>query len=63
MPRMNGLELLKILKEKFPDLKVFMITAYGDERTYQTAIAYGADDYITKPVDFATLKIKIINLE
>jgi DNA-binding response OmpR family regulator len=38
-----------------------MITAYGDERTYQTAISYGADDYITKPVNFDTLKIKIIN--
>ncbi|MEG4121327.1 response regulator [Microcoleus sp. N9_B4] len=63
MPGMNGLELLRILKEKFPDLKVFMITAYGDERNYQTAIAYGADDYITKPVNFDTLKNKIINLE
>jgi DNA-binding response OmpR family regulator len=61
MPGMNGLELLRILKEKFPDLKVFMITAYGDERTYQTARVYGADDYITKPVNFDTLKIKIIN--
>ena len=38
-----------------------MITAYGDERTNQTAIAYGADDYITKPVNFDTLKINIIN--
>ena len=63
MPGMNGLELLRILKEKFPDLKVFMITAYGDEKNYQTAITYGADDYITKPVNFDTLKIKIINLE
>jgi DNA-binding response OmpR family regulator len=61
MPGMNGLELLRILKEKFPDLKVFMITAYGDERTYQTARVYGADDYITKPVNFDTLKNKIIN--
>jgi len=63
MPGMNGLELLKILKEKFTDLKVFMITAYGDERNYQTAIAYGSDDYITKPVNFDVLKNKIINLE
>jgi YesN/AraC family two-component response regulator len=63
MPGMNGLELLKILKEKFAELKVFMITAYGDERNYQTAIAYGADDYITKPVNFDVLKNKIINLE
>lgn len=63
MPGMNGIELLRIIKEKFPDLKVFMITAYGDERNYQTAIAYGADDYITKPVNFDSLKKKIINLE
>ncbi len=63
MPGMNGIELLRIIKEKFPALKVFMITAYGDERNYQTAIAYGADDYITKPVNFDTLKNKIINLE
>jgi DNA-binding response OmpR family regulator len=40
-----------------------MITAYGDERNYQTAIAYGADDYITKPVNFEFLKNKIIYLE
>ena len=63
MPGMNGLELLRILKEKFPDLKVFMITAYGDEKNYQTAMAYGADDYITKPVNFDTLKNKILNLD
>ncbi len=38
MPAMNGLELLKILKEKFSALKVFMITAYDDENNYRTAI-------------------------
>jgi CheY-like chemotaxis protein len=63
MPGMNGIELLRIIKEKFPDIKFFMITAYGDERNYQTAIAYGADDYITKPVNFEFLKNKIIYLE
>ncbi|MEG5000876.1 response regulator [Microcoleus sp. B4-D4] len=63
MPGMNGIELLRIIKEKFPDLKVFMITAYGDENNHQTAMAYGADDYITKPVNFESLKNKIINLE
>ena len=63
MPGMNGIELLRIIKEKFPNLKVFMITAYGDERNYEAAIAYGADDYITKPVNFESLKNKIINLE
>jgi CheY-like chemotaxis protein len=63
MPGMNGIELLRIIKEKFPDLKVFMITAYEDENNHQTAMAYGADDYITKPVNFESLKNKIINLE
>ncbi|MEG4497935.1 response regulator [Microcoleus sp. F10-C6] len=62
MPGMNGLELLRIIKQKFPVLKVFMITAYGDEKNYQTAMAYGADDYITKPVNFDIVKNKIINL-
>lgn len=63
MPGMNGIELLRIIKEKFPDLKVFMITAYEDENNHQTAMAYGADDYITKPVNFEVLKNKIMNLD
>jgi DNA-binding NtrC family response regulator len=62
MPGMNGLELLKIIKESHPQVKVFMITAYGDEQTYQTAIKYGADDYIHKPIEFDTLKQKIWDL-
>lgn len=61
MPGMNGLELLKIIKAKFPNLKVFMITAYGDEEKYQTAMEYGADDYLQKPVAFDQLKEKILN--
>jgi len=63
MPGMSGLELLKILKHDFPTLKVFMITAYGDEQNYQAAIAYGADDFINKPVNFDQLKQKILSLE
>lgn len=59
MPGMNGLELLKIIKEKFLQLRVFMITAYGDEQNYQKSIEYGADDYLTKPIDFDELKKKI----
>lgn len=62
MPGMNGLEMLKIIKKMFPTLKVFIITAYDDDYNYQTAREYGADDYITKPIEFSKLKKKILNL-
>ncbi|MUG95684.1 response regulator [Scytonema sp. UIC 10036] len=62
MPGMNGLELLKIIKEKFPNLKVFIITAYDDNTNYQKAKNLGADDYITKPIEFNKLKEKILSL-
>jgi YesN/AraC family two-component response regulator len=62
MPEINGLELLKIIKTQFPNLKVFMITAYGDDENYRLSQEYGADDYIHKPVDFDQLKEKIFNL-
>ena len=62
MPGMNGLELLKLIKEKFSNLKVFMITAYGDDKNYQTAMDYGADGYIMKPVNFDELKEKVFTI-
>ena len=61
MPGMNGLELLRIIKENYPNLKVFIITAYDDENNYSTAKTYGADDYIIKPIEFNKLKEKILN--
>lgn len=60
MPGMNGLLLLEKIKEKFPDIKVFMITAYGDQENYNQAISLGADDFINKPVDFNNLKEKVL---
>jgi DNA-binding response OmpR family regulator len=45
---------------KFPQLKVMMVTAYGDKENYDQAYSLGADDFITKPIDFETLRNKII---
>ncbi len=58
MPGMSGLELLKSIKEKHhqPPPVVMMITAYGDADNYNKAMELGADDFITKPVDFSSLK-------
>jgi CheY-like chemotaxis protein len=61
MPGMSGLELLKHIKEKYskPPPVVMMITAYGDAENYNRAIQLGADDFLTKPVDFILLKEKL----
>ena len=61
MPGMSGLELLgKIKKDhQIPPPFVMMITAYGDEINHKKAMELGADDFLTKPVDFNELKQKI----
>lgn len=61
MPGMSGLELLRHLKGKYekPPPIVMMITAYGDSENYTQAMQLGADDFLTKPVDFSSLKVKL----
>lgn len=60
MPGMSGLELLKQIKTRYvaPPPFVMMITAYGDAENFNTAKQLGADDFLTKPVDFVLLKEK-----
>jgi CheY-like chemotaxis protein len=61
MPGMTGLDLLEKIKLKYqaPPPKVMMITAYGDEYNYNQAMRLGADDFLTKPLDFTALKQKL----
>ncbi len=61
MPGMSGLELLRRIKDKHhePPPVVMMITAYGDAENYNTAMRLGADDFLTKPLDFSSLKDKL----
>ena len=53
---MSGLDLLPIVKARRPVLPVFIISAYGDAGTVATALARGADAFLTKPVDFPRLR-------
>jgi two-component system, chemotaxis family, chemotaxis protein CheY len=61
MPGMSGLELLGRIKQKYskPPPMVMMITAYGDADNYNEAMHLGADDFLTKPLDFNVLKEKL----
>ncbi len=64
MPGMSGLELLEKIKKNYlkPPPVVMMITAYGDEENRSTSIRLGADDFLTKPLDFSILKTKLKEL-
>jgi CheY-like chemotaxis protein len=62
MPGMDGLELLRLIKQRRPDLPVMMVTAYGDDERRRRAKELGAADFITKPVDFDLLKARLSRL-
>lgn len=59
MPGMTGLELLDKVKYRFPQIKVSMISAYGDKDNYDKAIKSGAKEFFTKPIDFNSLKEEV----
>ncbi|MFD2572917.1 response regulator [Spirosoma soli] len=62
MPGMSGFELLRHIRQDFtapPPPVVMMITAYGDPGSQQQAVELGANDFLTKPLDFAVLKQKL----
>lgn len=56
MPGMSGIELLAEIRAVWPEVDVFMITAYGDAATEQRACELGAARFLTKPLDFQHLR-------
>src|SRR5476651_109210 len=61
MPGMTGIELLSRIRHTYekPPPVVMMITAYGDDENRSQAMQNGADDFLTKPLDFTLLKEKL----
>ncbi len=51
MPGLDGMELLTIVKAKYPSTKVIIITAYGSDEREEIAYQKGAEKYIEKPFD------------
>jgi CheY-like chemotaxis protein len=62
MPGMDGLGLLRKVKEQRADLPVIMVTAYGDDERRRKAAEFGAREFVTKPVDFNLLKLQLQQL-
>jgi len=56
MPGMDGLELLRLLRERLPDVAVVLMTAYDDLPTVSTAMREGAADFLVKPLDLHQLR-------
>ncbi len=55
MPEMNGLEVTKIIKNKYKDIPVIAQTAYAMEEDREKCLQAGCDEYISKPIDIYEL--------
>jgi two-component system response regulator AtoC len=61
LPRMNGIEVLKRIKETDSGAHVIMITAFPEMKNAEDAVKQGAYDYIVKPFDMAYLKLVVLS--
>lgn len=61
MPNMTGIELLKHVKESYPETVFMMITAFGTTETAVEAMKMGAYDYLTKPFKIDEVRLNIQN--
>ena len=59
MPQMDGLTLLQQIRQLDPDVRAVIVSAYGDMQNIRTAMNRGAFDFVTKPIDFADLRVTI----
>ncbi len=60
MEDMDGIELLKILRQMLPSLQVIMLTGHGSERAARNGISLGAFDYLLKPIDLNALLERVL---
>ena len=59
MPGMDGIELLKKIKEESPDTEVIMITGHGDMELAIQSLKFDATDFVTKPINDEALEIAL----
>ena len=61
MPVQNGIDLIRILKDEYPNIKTIILSGYSEFSYAQSAIRLGALDYLTKPINFHSLKSVLEN--
>jgi len=59
MPKMDGLELLREIRSKYPDIAVVMITAVADVETAVSCLSFGASDYVIKPYQLEDVRARV----
>jgi two-component system response regulator AtoC len=59
LPRMDGLEVLRRIKESRPEVEVIMLTAHGSVESAVQAMKVGAFDYLSKPLDLEELRLAV----
>ncbi len=62
MPEMDGLKTIAALKDKYPNIKTIVITAYDYFEYAQQALKLGANDFLLKPVRTETLRTELVNM-
>jgi signal transduction histidine kinase/DNA-binding response OmpR family regulator len=61
MPKLNGLDFIKKLKPKYPNIPVIMLTARSDSKSKLDVLQLGIDDYLEKPFEKDELMIRVQN--
>jgi DNA-binding response OmpR family regulator len=61
MPGIHGIEVLRRVKEAYPNVEVIILTGHGSKKDEETARRLGAFDYVKKPADLDTLVARIKN--
>jgi len=59
MPQIDGLELLKVVKQSWPDIDVIVMTGYTKNFTYTDVIYSGASDFVQKPFSLDEIEAKL----
>lgn len=59
MPRMNGMDLSRAIRQRDPHIHIIMVTAFGTPDTEKQAFKAGVNDYLTKPFDFEELEERV----